>query len=198
MYEYGNIILKEITEDDAETLFKLIKNGTLFFYRPGIHNICTSVDKVKERIYFHRNLEPRLEIECFIYKKAYTNPIGIVSLQGIDNYNKIAELNFMMFLKPAGIYALKAVVMALYLAFSELNLEKIYFYVSEFNKNFLTFLKKRGFKEEAILKKEIIYNNKRYDLYRFSIFPEDRESLFWQKILKLIKFRESDICLIKS
>jgi ribosomal-protein-alanine N-acetyltransferase len=194
MYHFKNIIIREITVSDAPEFFKLIKSGTLDFYRPTIQNICSTLEKVKERILFHKSIEPKLEIECFIYKKNSNSPIGIVSLQGIDYCNRIAELNFMMFIKPAGIYGLEAIVASLYLAFTKLKLDKIYFYVAENNRNFLNLLKKRGFKEEAVLKKEIVYENKRYDLYRFSIFPDDKNSPLWSNILKMIDFKEFEIC----
>ncbi len=197
MFQFGNIIIKEISIADAHILFKLIKNKKLEFYRPGIHNVCNTLEKLKERILLHQNIEPRLEIECFIYKKNSKEPIGIVSLQGIDYFNKTAELNFLMFIKPALKYGLEAIILSLYLAFNQLKLEKIYFYVAENNQIFLNLLKKRGFKEEAVLKKEIIFNNKRYNLHRFSIFPTDEYTNLWQKIIKLINFTEEKVCTIK-
>ena len=173
IYKGKYISLKEVDVKDAPIYFKLIQKKKLSLYRPGIEKFLLSEGQVAEFLHYRQNILPLVEIETFIYKKNVPFPIGIVGLLGVDNFHKKAELVLTMWDRCLKAF-FETVVVSLRAAFLGLKLEKIFFLVSEYNKEFLTFLQKRKIFPEGILKKEAIdpVLNTRYDVFRFALFPD--------------------------
>ncbi|MBF0099462.1 MAG: GNAT family N-acetyltransferase [Desulfobacterales bacterium] len=183
-YSYLHII----QSSDVELMFTWLKNKLLFSYKPYLAYLCPTEQKLKEYIIFKNEIDPPIEIECLILTKPNKQPIGLVSLQSIDYYNKKAELSFVVI--QQGFYRLcfEVIWKAVSFSFNELHLEKLYFYVIGNNTRFLDSLKKRDWKPEAVLMKEILIDGQqRVDVYRFSIFPEDLNMSFWKDIKRCIK-----------
>jgi len=172
-YQGKNIILKEVEIGDASIYFNLIQQKKLTLYRPGMENFLFNEKQVIDFLHYRKNILPLVELETFIYPKNLQFPIGIVGLLGVDNFHKKAELALAMWEKHLKAF-FETIIVALRGAFLGLKLEKIFFLVSEKNKDLLNFLQKQRMSPEGRLKKEAWDPNlhTRYDVFRFALFPE--------------------------
>ena len=179
---------RQVRSCDAPIIFRWLNEEMFLFYRPYFSYICPTIDKIARHIEMVERIEPQVEIEYFILEPIDDAPVGLVSLQSIDHINKKAELCLFLRKAPAFRMELEAIWMAVMFAFQVLELEKLYFYVSEKNNDFLNILTKRGWAPEALLVKELrMLDGTRLDVFRFILFPEDLSTSFWKLIQKAIK-----------
>jgi len=69
------------------------------------------------------------------------------------------------------------------IAFKHLKVNKVYSEIIESNKKVISMHKKMGIVEEGILRKQIIINNKYYDIHQFGIFEYEWEKCKPKKII---------------
>lgn len=102
--------------------------------------------------------------------------MGSISLKNINRKDKNAEYAIVTRSVAHGKgYAKEATKDILALGFKELNLEKIYLYVSVNNVVANKFYKKCGFVEEGIFRKHMMINGTLEDLRWFSVLREEFE-----------------------
>ncbi len=170
------IYLRPITLDDGSKIVKW-RNS------PNVMNHCFDKTKitVESNTTFFNNYVKTGKYQQFIVERIdedyefVSYPIATVYLKDIDLINKRCELCVFTsddeeWNADSQIIAIK---MLLSEAFNNMGIHKIYSYVYAFNKDEYELLKKAGFVEEALLKKEAINNRGDYsDVYRMCISNE--------------------------
>lgn len=133
-----------------------------------------SEDKVMD--FIEKASKQNMSSENFHYAITDENDqyMGTISLKNIDHKNKNAEYAIVTCSEAHGKgYAKMATTDILEIAFSKLELEKVYLYVSEQNIAANKFYKKYGFVQEGIFRKHLMINNKLVDILWYSILKED-------------------------
>lgn len=120
------------------------------------------------------NLKSTSTTRVFIAYKD-TLPIGIVSINNINTVHKTAEWAFYLnpeYLSTKGLGTLMEYHFLNYV-FDDYDIVKLNCQVLEINPSVISLHKKFGFIEEGILRKNIIKNNKRIDVYLLGILKEE-------------------------
>lgn len=184
--EGNHMGLRRVEADDAPLLHRLMQEGKLDLYKPYLASFHPDEEKIAQIISFHQSIDPFIEVEYFILCMKTMLPTGLVSIQGIDPYNKKAEISLTIFKRSAFRQGAEAFWTAVNYAFDRLLMEKLIFHVAENNTSFLKLLEKRKWQPEARLGREIITApGKRVDVLRFAIFPETVENSLFRSIARL-------------
>jgi RimJ/RimL family protein N-acetyltransferase len=104
--------------------------------------------------------------------------LGTISLKEIDLVNRKAEYAIVLRRRVIGTHiALDATKQILHIAFTELNLNKVYLNVLSNNTRANRFYLKFGFEFEGTFRQDIKIENEFYDLNWYSILKESYESM---------------------
>jgi RimJ/RimL family protein N-acetyltransferase len=102
----------------------------------------------------------------------YCGNIGIHP--GSDVYSRSAELGYFIGEKYWGKgITTRAVKLIVDFTFAQLDIDKIYAGIFEYNYASMKVLEKNGFKLEGILRKSVFKNNQYYDEYRYGLVHPD-------------------------
>ena len=155
-------------------LHNWLKSPDFSFYRPCLAEMCTSVLDLIERMTAVNQLTPLLEIEVLIEHRATQTPIGIMSLSGIDYFNRKAEFSI-GFVRGLGTRCtMEALHFGLEQAFSVLNLRKLVFYVAVGNQRAQRFMEHCRMDEEGLLREEVLLSSgQTLDIRRYALLQAD-------------------------
>ncbi|MDB9972523.1 UDP-4-amino-4,6-dideoxy-N-acetyl-beta-L-altrosamine N-acetyltransferase [Oceanospirillaceae bacterium] len=138
-------------------------------------NMYTSHEITKEE---HLSWFERIDIDTtksyFIFELD-NKPCGVIGFVDINLISKSSSWAFYSGdTASRGVGSLMEIT-ALDYAFKEMELEKLYCEVLEFNDPVIKFHKKHGFKQEGIFKKHHFFEGKFWDVHRLAIFKNDWE-----------------------
>lgn len=116
--------------------------------------------------------------EDFVYELCLADrniPLGLIGLINIDNINKKAEFYIVNGEKKywGKGYATIATNSFLTDMFLKHNLNKIYLYTEIENKSAQKLFEKIGFKQEGLLKNDLIFNSRNIDRYIYGLYREE-------------------------
>jgi len=136
--------------------------------------------KKQEEEWFDKEKEN--EVRLAIETKEKEEFIGSISLFGINNMNRVAELGIMIGEKTfwSNGYGTDAAMILIAYGFNSLNLRKIKWSALDFNERSVNCSKRCGCKVEGILKKEIFTNGEYVDMVCLAVFKKDFLPL-WEK-----------------
>jgi RimJ/RimL family protein N-acetyltransferase len=137
------------------------------WYRPHLHPI----EWVMERHGWLAALDPPIEFEALILAQPQQEPIGFISLAGVDAINRKAELSIGLFEKKGTRIGLEALHWVLKTSFEMGRMHKLVFCVADHNAEAHRLLKSLGIEQEAVLKEEMqAEDGTRQDLHRYALF----------------------------
>lgn len=166
-------------------LHNWLKNPDFSFYRPCLNDMCPSVLDLVERMNSLRQLTPPLEIEVLIEHRATQTPIGLMSLSGIDHFNRKAEFSIGFVRGQGTRCTMEALHFGLEQAFSVLNLRKVIFYIAAGNKRAQQFMTHYRMTEEGLLREELLLSSgETLDIRRYALLRSDWQQGELRKALK--------------
>lgn len=166
-------------------LHNWLKVPDFLFYRPCLSDMCPNVSDLIERMNSIGQLTPPLEIEVLIEHRATQTPIGVMSLSGIDHFNRKAEFSIGFVRGQGTRCTMEALHFGLEQAFSALNLRKIIFYVAAGNKRARQFMTHCRITEEGLLREELLLGSgETLDIHRYALLRSDWEQGELRKTLK--------------
>jgi RimJ/RimL family protein N-acetyltransferase len=171
--ESERLWLKPMHEEDIPLLVKWLNEPrTHRFLKPRFPRTVERMRKLVNGVADHPYPE---NIGFIIMHKATNKPIGIVGLLEIAWVNRNAEIYVSLGEKEFWGQRLseEANTLLLEYAFNDLNLHKIYALIFEGNSNSIKTAQRTGFKEEAILKDQVILDGKPHNLVMLSYFKAD-------------------------
>lgn len=154
-----HITIRDFCENDIDNKIKWINDDRINKF---LHYDIPLI-KEKTKTWFNnvKNLKNRYDAII----EADGNPVGLIGLLAIDDKNRkaeyyicIGEIEYM----GKGI-ARRASEILLNIAFEKYHLNKVYLFTEINNINAQKLFKKLGFKQEGILKSDLIYNGKEVD-----------------------------------
>lgn len=124
---------------------------------------------------WYNNLLLNPTIRTFAIKTKEGEYIGNIELNKIDFQMKKAEMGIFIgesdFLNKG--YGYDTVNILLKFAFNQMNLNRIYIKVIEYNQEAMKFFEKFGFKKEGVLRQAFYYDNKYYNINLYSLLKEE-------------------------
>lgn len=176
LYHGNSITVRHILPDDMVLLHDWLKSPEFSFYRPCLRELCPDVPSLIERMAAVGQLTPPVEIEALIEHRATKTPIGIMSLSGIDHFNRKAEFSIGFVRGQGTRCTMEALHFGLEQAFSTLNLRKLAFYVAAGNERARRFMAHCHMAEEGLLREELLLaSGKTLDLHRYALLRADWE-----------------------
>jgi ribosomal-protein-alanine N-acetyltransferase len=169
------LILKEITDKDANELFNMRSNPEIMKYvdRP----IPNSIDEILDLIEKMRVMKTKREgISWGIFKKDYPElKIGNIGLFRIIAEHYRAELGYMLNLdcQNQG-FMYEAMQAVLHYGFEEMNLHSIEANINPENIASQKLLEKAGFVREAYFRENYFFNGRFIDSAIYSLLKNDR------------------------
>jgi len=193
----GRIVnLKQMLIEDIPILQKWFLENTLAVKYLGSR--LASIEAVKQ--YFEKALNEPFERRDFMIESIKEQkPIGAMSLEKINWIDRRTEA--VIFLGEKGLrkreYIYDAYMLLFEYAFNELNLNKIYWYMLEFNSGIFETLNQvireatdetypSPFKKEGYLQDAAFYRGKYYGIYIYGISASDY-NMIKEKFLKYLK-----------
>ncbi|MDO9140576.1 MAG: GNAT family protein [Methylobacter sp.] len=177
IYTGSSITIRHVRPADMAILHGWLKSLEFSFYRPCLGETCPGITDLVERMSTVGQLSPSLEIEVLVEHRPTQTPIGIMSLSGIDHFNRKAEFSI-GFVRGLGTRCtMEALHFGLEQAFSVLNLRKLAFYVVVGNSRAQRFMAHWHIAEEGLLREEVLLNSgKTLDLQRYALLRNDWEN----------------------
>lgn len=180
MYRYRDLRIRKFRFEDIPLKIQWINdsrvNRYLHFDLPlEYEKTCLWYESVKNRA---DRFDGTIEYEG--------RPIGVIGLIGIDKKNKKAEDYITIgdiSTRGKGIGYRAGILNALY-AFEVLHLEKVFAFVEVGNEANYKKNIKIGFKEEGLLKHDIIYNGRSVDRYIMGLYRENfviPPDVYWEE-----------------
>lgn len=155
-------------------LHNWLKSPDFSFYRPCLGEMCPGVLDLIERMTAVRQLTPPLEIEVLIEHRDTQSPIGMMSLSGIDYFNRKAEFSIGFVRGQGTRCTIEALHFGLEQAFTALNLRKLVFYVAFGNLRAQRFMEHCQMAEEGLLREEVLLSSgQTLDLRRYALLQTD-------------------------
>ncbi|MDM5188184.1 GNAT family protein [Bacillus sp. DX4.1] len=167
--ETERLILRELTEYDAQDIFNCFSNeDVLRYYGQGP---LTSIDQVKQIVgVFARNYKENQGIKWGIEIKGKEGIIGTIGFQAWSSEHKRAEVSYALFPEKWGNgYATEAVSEVISYGLKELGLTRIGAIVFIENEASNKLLTKLGFEKEGVLRDYMYQNGVPYDANVYSI-----------------------------
>ncbi len=161
------------------------------FYRPCLKEICPNIQNVVERMSTVSQLNPPLEMEVMVEHRPTQTPIGIMSLSGIDHFNRKAEFSIGFVRGQGTRCTMEALHFGLEQAFFVLNLRKLAFYVAVGNVRAQRFMAHWHIAEEGLLREELLLSSgETLDLQRYALLRNDwKNSDLRNKLQHLVPLR---------
>ena len=173
LLKYGCATLRAIEEKDCDLLLEMMNNPEVDEYVGSVHlPISRSMQENWIKNYSNTENTIRLMIEL---ENGYT--IGMIMLQNIDYINKNAEIGIKTYV-PDYTYRMKhdtedAIYAMLYYAYNYLNLECIYGYVINDNRDAIKFNKRLGLHEDGTIRNKLYVNGEYKDMTVFSMLRNE-------------------------
>ena len=164
------ILLRNIEEKDIEFLRQMINDKELNQMTVGESSY---VSKIKQQIWFKNLKNEKKKIRFMIDTIEGTS--GTIILENIDNKNKSASISIKIGkadFKGKG-FGTETIKTILPYIFEELNLNRIYANVLEYNTPSKNMFMKCGFNIDGVQRQAIYKNEKFYDLIILSILRKD-------------------------
>ncbi len=138
-----------------------------------------------EKKYFETMYESPNEIPLAIVLREGNQHIGSIALHKIDWKNRFATTGMLLGGKDfwGKGYGSRAKILLLHYAFAELNLQRIKSRVYSFNERSQNALKKCGYVQEGVSRREFYRDGKYHDVLEFGLLREEFEPV-WQKYLE--------------
>jgi RimJ/RimL family protein N-acetyltransferase len=164
------IVLKKVTPDDAEIMYKWRSGPSGKFLR-------VSSDFSVENQLKWINSRPDSEINYVVYDKKTGEKVGTVSIYDVNHYDKLANVGRLLladeYLTKSSPYGLEALKIAYGEVFNFLKFRKITGDIFYENANMIKLQKFLGMKEEGVLKQHSFINGHYGNLHILSLFAEE-------------------------
>jgi UDP-4-amino-4,6-dideoxy-N-acetyl-beta-L-altrosamine N-acetyltransferase len=166
------MIFKDIQEVDKKLQFEILEWRNHIDIRKNMYT--DTLISIETHNKWLNSLRTDESTKVFVAYRE-NNPIGIVSLTNINFLHKSTDWAFYLnptFLQSKGLGVLLEYSFLNFI-FENFNIEKLNCEVIEINQTVIKLHKKFFFQEEGILRKNIIKNNKRMDVYLLGILNEE-------------------------
>ena len=170
------INIRPVRKNDLEKIFQWSKNNEdSYFLLEGIGQSSFSELQI---LFEEGNKKDELIMET---KEG--SPFGLLKFQSIDRKARKAAFFFSICEKKLlnSEHSFEAIKMLVEYIFEEENLQRLYTYLLEYEKEHMTLLNKLKFAKEAILREEFYHMGKYYDLHVFGLLRDEFTKLFKNK-----------------
>ncbi|WP_055668638.1 GNAT family N-acetyltransferase [Desnuesiella massiliensis] len=159
--KYADEYLKLTCDMDSDS--RLFTGTHTFFNVTQIENYLEDISTDNSRIDF------------LIFDKESTDIVGEVVLNDINRKDRRCNLRIGIFNKNnfSKGYGTEAIILALNYGFGMFNLHKIYLDVLNFNDRGVHVYEKIGFIKEGVLREDIYFNHRYYDVIMMSILENE-------------------------
>ena len=168
------VLLRVVEKEDIEFLREMINNAEI---EKKVVDWSFPVSKYQQEKWYENQLENKNTIRYII--ELDKKPIGLEIIANIDWKNRKASHGIKLYAddvrgKGYGTDVLKTVMKY---AFEELQLNRLYTTILEYNQASLKLHKKCGWSEEGIMKESVFKNNKYVNEIQMAILKEQYEEI---------------------
>lgn len=166
-------MLRKLKQKDAPAMLEWMKDLQV---TQNLQNDFGSFTMAKVQAFIEKYSDQKFGDDNLHYAITDENDeyLGTISLKNVDLKNKNAEYAIVTCQKAHGRgYAATATKEILEIAFYELNLEKVYLYVSVKNIAANKFYQKAGFQKEGVFRKHIFIHGKLEDIVWYSMLKSE-------------------------
>jgi [ribosomal protein S5]-alanine N-acetyltransferase len=172
--ETKRLLLREITKDDADSIFSCFSNEdvTRYYGQETLNNIEQAEALVG---FFANSYKEKRGVRWGIELKGYQGIIGTMGFNAWSPKHKRAEIGYEIHPEHwrKG-YTFEAISKVIQYGFDEFGLTRIGAVVFMENKASIKLLTKAGFEKEGILRGYMYQNGEAYDTYVYSIIKDNR------------------------
>lgn len=172
--ETKRLLLREITKDDADSIFSCFSNEdvTRYYGQETLNNIEQAEAFVE---FFANSYKEKRGVRWGIELKGYQGIIGTMGFNAWSPKHKRAEIGYEIHPEHwrKG-YTFEAISEVIQYGFNELDLTRIGAVVFMENEASIKLLTKAGFEKEGILRGFMYQNGEAYDTYVYSIIKDNR------------------------
>ncbi|MEK3856177.1 GNAT family N-acetyltransferase [Cytobacillus sp. FSL H8-0458] len=172
--ETKRLLLREITKDDADSIFSCFSNEdvTRYYGQEPLNNIKQAEDFIE---FFANSYKEKRGVRWGIELKGYKGIIGTMGFNAWSPKNKRAEIGYEIHPEHwrKG-YTFEALSKVIQYGFSEFGLTRIGAVVFMENEASIKLLTRAGFEKEGILRDYMYQNGEAYDTYVYSIIKDNR------------------------
>lgn len=170
------ITIRNIVPTDAFLYHNWLQNPIFLAYKPYLKRFCPTAVQLAAHLAMQVQSNPRTEFEVLVIQQTTQNPIGILGLSSIDEFNQKAEFSA-GFIRGYGTRCIwEAIHAGIALSFAHFDLHKLIGYVTASNHRMLKIMQCYEFQPEGYFKEEILVDEKqRVDLHRFALMRRDWE-----------------------
>lgn len=172
--ETKRLLLREVTKDDAYSLFSCFSNEdvTRYYGQETLNNIEQAEALVE---FFANSYKEKRGVRWGIELKGYQGIIGTMGFNTWSPKHKRAEIGYEIHPEHwrKG-YTFEAISKVIQYGFDEFGLTRIGAVVFMENKASIKLLTKAGFEKEGILRGYMYQNGEAYDTYVYSIIKDNR------------------------
>ncbi len=166
---WRRISLHQLTEDNLPLLFKW-RNSSSFLNTLTARKELSTLDEFKTELKRDFSTDRHLQFVIFANGKC----VGTIYSYSLNKIDKYCFLSVYTDDNLQGIgYGIEATIAFCKYLFFDFQVFKIYFDIYEYNKKLISTLKKRNISIEGQLKKQHIFNGRRFDVLRFAIYRSD-------------------------
>lgn len=180
LFEYPTkrLLLKILVPNYADSVLEFQLNDKELFERYEAErcpNFYTLEHQKKMLEYEFRLALKKLNIRFYVFlKEDPTTIIGTIHLYNINSTHKSCEIGYKFASRFHGKgYAFESLLEAIYIAFDELELERIVAHVQETNLSSVRLLEKIGFQKEGICRHHLCVKGQWTDHLQFSLLSCD-------------------------
>lgn len=172
--ETKRLLLREITKDDADSIFSCFSNEdvTRYYGQETLNNIEQAEAFVD---FFANSYKEKRGVRWGIELKGYQGIIGTMGFNAWSPKHKRAEIGYEIHPEHwrKG-YTFEAISKVIQYGFNEFGLTRIGAVVFMENEASIKLLTKAGFEKEGILRDYMYQNGEAYDTYVYSIIKDNR------------------------
>lgn len=179
-----HIILRKVELEDAKDIYtwRSGKSGK-YLRHPEGYSIVMQEEWINSR--------SNKEINYIIHDKKTGESVGMISIYNIEEYDKVAEVGRLLlsdyYLSRSNPYGLEALLLTYDYVFTKMNFRKITGVIGALNTAMVKLQIFLGMKQEGYLERHTLIGSIFDDLYIFSIFKDQFNSIYKKKILFLLK-----------
>lgn len=171
------ISIRKIKKSDTKNIIKWRNSDAIM----SVFIDRTPLTKEQHYKWLENKVKTGQVVQFIAYDSIKNKDFGSVYFRNIDSIHKKAEIGIFIgeedYIGKGNGY--RITLEALDYAFNELKLNKVYARILKFNKPSYSMFKKVGFHKDAILREDVIINEKAYDVYIVSILKKE-----WEKYEK--------------
>jgi [ribosomal protein S5]-alanine N-acetyltransferase len=172
--ETKRLLLREITKDDADSIFSCFSNEdvTRYYGQETLNNIEQAEAFVD---FFANSYKEKRGVRWGIELKGYQGIIGTIGFNAWSPKHKRAEIGYEIHPEHWGMgYTFEAISKVIQYGFDEFGLTRIGAVVFMENEASIKLLTKAGFEKEGILRDYMYQNGEAFDTYVYSIIKDNR------------------------